>query len=150
MAGLVNISEAASLALHTMALLATKPEQCRSTRELAEPFGASGHHLAKVMQQLARVGLVVSTRGPHGGFQLGRSSEEIRLLDIYEAIEGPIEEDCCLFSSPPCHRMACQLGRMVRSAHQQLRASLKKTTLAQLAESLSACTLGQISQDGAR
>ena len=64
MANFVRISEAASLGLHTMALLAKRGETRTTNQEIADMLGASVHHLAKVMQRLVRAGLVDSAVGP--------------------------------------------------------------------------------------
>ena len=136
MTSLVNISEGASLALHTMALLATDPSRRLTNQEIAEALHASGHHLAKVMQRLAKVGLVDSIRGPQGGFQLGRPAEQVTLLQIYEAIEGPLDEVGCLLGEPICPGKYCVLGEVLQSVHGQIRDYLKNTLLATLSQSL--------------
>ncbi len=134
MASFVNISEAASLGLHTVALLATNPRRRFTNQEIAEMLGASAHHLAKVMQRLVKVGLVDSIRGPQGGFLLGKPAGEVTLLSVYEAIEGPVEETACLAGNPGCRGPVCILGQVIQSAHRQVRAYLEKTKLAELAE----------------
>ncbi len=63
MANLLKISEAASLALHTMGYLAANDRRLVTTHQIGEVLRASEAHLAKVLQRLARVGLVDSTRG---------------------------------------------------------------------------------------
>ena len=136
MSHLVNVSEAASLALHTMALLATGNKRRLTNQQIAGSLRASGHHLAKVMQRLAKVGLVDSIRGPQGGFLLKVPAEQVTLLAIYEAVEGPLQESGCLLGDPICDRTRCVLGEVVQSIHQQLRDYLQKTTLAELADSL--------------
>ena len=97
---------------------------------------ASGHHLAKVMQRLVRVGLVNSTRGPQGGFLLAEPAASVSLLDVFEAVEGPVDETACITEAPPCRGLGCILGKAVQSIEGQLRDYLKKTTLADLADSL--------------
>lgn len=135
MSRLVHISEAASLALHTMALL-VREERRMTTQEIALAFKASGHHLAKVMRRLVTIGLVDSTRGPTGGFRVDRSVAETSLLEVFEAIEGPVETACCLFGRPPCYGDGCILSLAVRAAHEQLCDYLRTTTLAALAKGL--------------
>ena len=134
---LVNISEAASLGLHTMALLARHSEQRCTNQEIAHVLKGSSHHLAKVMQRLVRVGLVDSIRGPQGGFRLARPAEQITLLEIYEAVEGPLQQAGCLSAEPVCRGKSCLLGRTVQAIHEQLRNFLGETSLLELAESLS-------------
>jgi Rrf2 family nitric oxide-sensitive transcriptional repressor len=129
----LNISEAAVLGLHAAALLAAHPEKHLSAREMAETLGASEAHLAKVMQRLGHVGLVRSMRGRHGGFRLARAASRIRLLDVYEAIEGPLAEGACLLQAPACSQKHCLLGGLLRSVNRQVKDYLGKTRLSDLA-----------------
>ena len=128
------ISEAASLAIHTMVLLAGDPGKLSSTNGIAAELGVSEAHLAKVLQRLAKEGLVKSVRGPAGGFQLSGDPEGIALMEIYEAIDGPFDEHECLLSSGECRRDSCVFGDMARSIGGQIREYLSKTTLAQLTD----------------
>jgi Rrf2 family protein len=130
----VKLSEAASLALHTMALLARPNAERFTTQEIARQLGASEHHLAKVLQRLGKAGLVDSTRGPQGGFQLSRPAAETKLLEVYEAVEGPLPEGGCLLSDHACPaELACIMGELVRNIHGLFRAALTDTSLEQLA-----------------
>ena len=70
MLGLLNISEAMSIALHTCACLAADADHFRSARAISKEMGFSPHHFAKVVQQLARAGLLETERGPSGGAKL--------------------------------------------------------------------------------
>jgi Rrf2 family protein len=133
MSQLLNISEAASLALHTMAVLAQGNRQRMRNQEIARRLGASGHHLAKVMQRLAKAGLVDSACGPRGGFVLGKPADQVSLLTIYEAVEGPLSEHACLLNEPICRGNCCVLGEVLDSIRRQLRDYLDRTTLAELA-----------------
>lgn len=145
---LVNISEAVSLALHTMALLATDAGRRLRNHQIAEMLGASGHHLAKVMQRLVKAGLVDSLPGPQGGFLLDKPAEEVTLLRVYEAVEGPLEDDGCLLGKPACGRGNCILGGWLLSIHRQLRDGLGNTTLAQLADGLPFDSLSRKTTNG--
>ena len=136
MTRLVNISEAASLALHGMVLLAGGGQRRFTNQEMASRLNASGHHLAKVMQRLVKVGLVDSVCGPQGGFLLGRPAEQITLLRIYEAVEGPLEAEGCLLPDAICQGGVCVLGEVLQSIQEQLRDYLDKTTLDELANDL--------------
>jgi len=131
---LVNISEAVSLGLHTMVLLATDAERRFPNPQIAETLDVSGHHLAKVMQRLVRAGLVNSVSGPRGGFLLDAPANEIMLLRIYEAIDGTLADEGCLLGRPACDGRNCVLGEVLHSLHEQLRDYLRNTTLAELAE----------------
>jgi Rrf2 family protein len=129
MATVLRISEAASLGLHAMSLLAEAGEGWTSAGGLAETLGVSEAHLAKVLQHLGRVGLVKSVRGPRGGFSLARPGSEITLLEIYEALEGPMAETHCLLGRQVCHG-SCLLGGLLKTVDELVRAQLSSTTLA--------------------
>ena len=90
MASFIGISEAASLAIHSMALIAVSEERLNAG-QIAKTTGASRNHLAKVLQRLVKYGFLDSNRGPKGGFVLKRDASKINLLQIYQLIEGEIE-----------------------------------------------------------
>jgi len=131
-ANLIRISEPASLALHAAALLARRRGERFSNQQIAAALGVSEHHLAKVMHQLAKLGMVDSIRGPNGGFQLDRPPEEIALLEIFEAADGPIGDAECLLSHRACDGTECMVGELVHSVHRHVKRYLAETTLAQL------------------
>ncbi|MCX7847471.1 MAG: Rrf2 family transcriptional regulator [bacterium] len=132
MACLLRISEAASLAIHTVVYLAAHPERLVSTKEIARVLHASDAHLSKVLQRLARVGLVRSIRGPHGGFTLLKAPGKIALLEVYEAIEGPINSSVCLLEQPACKQGRCVMGTILREIYQEVEKYLARTTIANL------------------
>jgi len=117
-----------------MMLLARDADARLTNQELSDELGASSHHLAKVMRRLVTVGLVDSTRGPTGGFTLKPSAEAVKLIDIYEAIEGPIADFQCLLGEPNCEGRACALGKVVHDAQSHIVQYLRSTNLQMLAE----------------
>lgn len=132
MTGLLNLSEAAALAIHTMVLLSGNTGKLITTRQIATTFHASENHLAKVMQQLVRNDLAVSTRGPSGGFRIQKSLEKITLMDIYEAIDGKFNASHCLFHDPVCRASQCILGTLSQDLHQRVYDYFRYTTLEDL------------------
>ena len=129
---LLNISEAASLALHTVVVLAARGGEVVSTRAVAEAIQASEAHLSKVLQRLARVGLVRSLRGPKGGFVLSRPPDAISMLEVFEAIEGPLVPHTCLFRQKVCDGAECILGDCLKRASESLKTRLTQTRVADL------------------
>jgi Rrf2 family protein len=144
MASLVKISEAASLAIHTMALLARERDEHFTNEMIARRLGAPEHHLAKVMQRLAKAGLVESLRGPAGGFRLGVSPKDVGLLEIYEAVEGPMSDAgaACPLGRPACKKKTCMLGTLMCRLHRQALNYLAKTTVEQLSLELACLKKG--------
>jgi len=97
MAKVVTITEAASIALHGLVLVAQAKDKLINVNEIAEITSSSRHHVAKVFQQIAKEGWVNSQRGPNGGFKLITNPKELTFLKVYELIEGPIDRSYCPF-----------------------------------------------------
>ena len=131
MAKVVHISEAASLAVHSMALVAGNKEMLNATK-IAELTHSSRNHLAKVMQTLVRNDLLDSVRGPKGGFTLKRDASTITLLEIYELIEGTIDHHYCGISEGKCPFKICVFGGLAEKFSLEFHHYLKNTTLSQL------------------
>ncbi len=126
---ILRISEALSLGLHAMAYLSSAPEKPRRVKEIAKRLKASEAHLSKVLQALARAGLLKATRGPKGGYMLAKKPEEISLLDIFEVINGPLKDQRCLFKEPLCSGERCLLGNLLEDVNRLVREHFSKTTL---------------------
>ncbi|WP_051013802.1 Rrf2 family transcriptional regulator [Pararhodospirillum photometricum] len=74
-------------ALYAVMELAARPEQQVSAAEIAEKYGISSNHLAKVLRTLGRAGLVEAVRGMGGGYRLASDAKRITLLDIIALFE---------------------------------------------------------------
>ena len=129
MATILKISEATTLAFHAMTYIAAHPERPVSTATLAKRFKASAAHLSKVMQRLTHIGLLKSQRGPSGGFLLTRPAETVTLIEVYEAIEGPLPDSTCLFDEQVCSGEACVLSGLLKSVQKEVSKYLKSTTI---------------------
>lgn len=127
----IAISEAATLAIHALAYLASREDSKPiSTGKVAQSFGFSEAHLSKVFQRLNKSGFLKSVRGPQGGFVLAREPDSITLLDIYEAIDGPISRHgTCLLHKSDCEFGECVFGELLETIPKQIEAHLSKTTL---------------------
>jgi Rrf2 family protein len=135
MANVWKMSDAVSLAVHTMVFLAQQPDQRATTRQIADRYGFSQHHLAKIHQRLTRDGLLSACRGPGGGVELTAPPRSVTLLRIYESIEGPAKCEACLLHKPVCGRTNCIFGNLVRDVNERIKAYFAETTLADLVES---------------
>lgn len=132
MASVLRISEGATLALHTMALLACRQGEIMSTRKIAAILKVSEAHLSKVLQRLARLGLVRSIRGARGGFLIGRDPETVTLLEAYEAIDGPLRPSSCLMQHRACQGRGCILGNMLDTINEDVRRHMSSQRLSDL------------------
>lgn len=130
MAKLVQFSEAASLALHAMVMIAQNKNHV-NVNTLAEEMGASRNHLAKVLQQLVKFNYLRSIRGPSGGFMLSKPASDISILNIYEAIEGSIDLPECPLDRPICPFDKCLMGGLVKEVTLQFKSYFESQTLDQ-------------------
>lgn len=135
MSGIIKISEAANLGMHALMLMADEPARPLAVKQAVQVLEVSENHLAKVLQRLARAGLLASTRGPRGGFLLARPPEKVSLLEVFEALEGPLSDHTCLLGKPVCSS-GCMLGNYVTKATRKFRKQLERTRLSDLAGSL--------------
>ena len=136
MPGVLRISEATTLALHTLALLAHHGQKRFTSDDMAERLNASSHHVAKVMRRLVRAGLVESLRGPLGGFRLNMQPKDVQLLHVFEVIEGPLSMDGCLLREQVCPGNQCRLGNLLCRLQEQIHTTLARTTLADFSRDL--------------
>lgn len=101
---------------------------------LAREEGVPASFLGKIFQSLQRAGLVRSARGTGGGFSLSRPPSAITVLDVMEAVEGPIAFQRCLEPESECgHRGGCALCGLFSEAQNRVKEVFGRTTLAQLA-----------------
>jgi Rrf2 family protein len=128
MSNIVQLSEAASLGIHAMVIIA-RNESIINANKISEMTVSSRNHLAKVMLILAKNGLVKSLRGPAGGFVLARKPEDITLLEVYEAIEGKITISECPGEKQVCPFTKCILNNIMHKVTHELRDYFEKQTL---------------------
>ncbi len=83
------------LALYSVLEFATHPTRHISAAEIADKYGVSPHHLAKVLSELARAGIVASVRGVGGGYRFAGNARRLTLMDVIEQFEdlSPAPDD---------------------------------------------------------
>jgi Rrf2 family protein len=90
----MRLSRASSYGIFATVHIAEKQKDAPIPgQSIADTCSIPPGHLLKVLQQLVKSRLLASERGPSGGFSLRKPANKITLLDIIEAIEGPIEGD---------------------------------------------------------
>lgn len=133
MAGLLRISEAFALAFHAVAyLVSSDPGRPVSAADLAGTFDVSEAHLAKVLQRLARSGILASKRGPKGGFTLACAPDKVTLLDIHAAVDGELDATTCLLSEHRCPSGTCAMEKLLRAVYDEVQGHLARTKLSDL------------------
>ncbi len=107
-------------------------------RIIAEAEDIPPQFLSKILHDLRVKGLVSTTKGPGGGYELARSSEEIRLLDVAEAIDGPIQfNNLCILGLEECSDEApCSLHFAWKEFCDEFDSSINTLTLAEAAGTL--------------
>ncbi len=83
----MKLQKATQFALYSVLELALDPGRQLSAAEIAEKYGISNNHLAKVLRDLGRAGLVESTRGVGGGYRFSGNAKRTTLLDVIEMFE---------------------------------------------------------------
>ena len=111
------------------------PERLTSLEAIAQAQDVPKNLLAKVMQNLAKAGIVRSQRGAGGGFALARPASAITLLQVIQGVEGPLYLNRCLIRRGECpYDQICPVHKVWRRAQEALVAILGGTTIAKLVE----------------
>lgn len=131
---MLRISKLTDYATVILAALAAEPEQVRTATALAEQTRIAAPTVSKLLKQLQRAGLVASTRGLHGGYQLSRPATKISAAAILDALEGPVALTDCSAGHGHCGIEAtCRVGKVWQRLNLAIRRSLYEVSLAQLA-----------------
>jgi Rrf2 family protein len=83
----LRLQTGTSLALVSVLEAAANPGRAVSAADIAEKYGVSIHHLAKVLRELARAGVVESARGVGGGYRFTGNAKRLTLMDVIERFE---------------------------------------------------------------
>ncbi|HHN64052.1 MAG TPA: Rrf2 family transcriptional regulator [Nitrospirae bacterium] len=100
----VQITREADYAIRCILHLVGLDGGMSTVRNIADRESIPRSFAAKIVQKLTKAGLVESVRGVKGGFRITRSPEEISLLDVIEAVEGPISMNICVLDKKSCDR----------------------------------------------
>lgn len=132
----MQLTRAADYAVRVMIHLAGMPPGARASRAgLAEAAECPEQFLSKVLQSLTRSGLVTSHRGNTGGFELPEAKRNATLLEVIEAIEGPMRLNLCLTSNHTCTRQLwCPAHTVWAEAQNAMVAVLEKSSIGEMAK----------------
>lgn len=98
--------------------------------EIAKQFSLPAAYAAKVMTQLVRANILHSDRGPRGGFRLLRSPQEISVLEIVEAVDGPFEVEPGMLNSPEARSAMTGVNHVFEDVVAQVRDVLAARSIA--------------------
>lgn len=130
----MQITKQADYALRAMYFLAhLPPNQRAATSQIADEQGIPPSFLAKIISQLSIAGLIHTSRGARGGVSLAVSPEKVSILDVVEAIDGPIALNECTVNPSVCpNGPDCPIHAMWCEAQFELVNKLKATTFAKV------------------
>jgi Rrf2 family protein len=131
-------SRSAEYAIRAFVHLAQVPDgRYAMVKQIAAEEEIPSHFLAKILQQLARKGMLRSSKGPTGGFSLRVPPDEVRLLDIVEALDGLAEYEKCASGLAECNDdMPCPLHDSWKALRSRIMDYLERNTIADLAKAL--------------
>jgi Rrf2 family transcriptional regulator, nitric oxide-sensitive transcriptional repressor len=135
MNNMLAITEATSIAIHLCAKLTTTGTELYSSRKIAEEFDFSMTHLAKVVQRLVKGGVLESSRGKYGGIRLKKPADKISVTELNELV-AELDDRACLLDRRICPGGKCSFGKWLQLENQKIADSLRKTTIKEIAESL--------------
>ena len=113
-------------------LAANQPNVC-SAADVAGATGIALPTVSKLLKSMAKAGLVTSTRGANGGYELARSPRDISAADVIDALEGPVSITECSSSDSLCeHEDVCSVGDAWQRINVAIRRALDDVTLSDL------------------
>src|SRR5438270_8078487 len=88
----MKLTRASSYALHAVAYMATQKQQDKpvASHNIAHARGIPERFLLKVLKPLVSARVLLSIKGPNGGYRLAKSPSQISMLEVLEAVDGPI------------------------------------------------------------
>lgn len=131
-----KLSKKADYGLIAMKHLANhSPDHSCSANEIAEEYGISATLMAKVLQKLAKHGLVAAKHGSTGGYQLAKQAEHITALEVLTAIDGPVLITSCVTSHGNCEATErCSVKEPMQRVNDSILGVLSTVTIAHLSE----------------
>lgn len=138
MLGFNRKTDYALVALAHLAQLAARGDGAVSARLIAERYELPSSLLMNVLKELAQAGIVRSTRGANGGYELAKGPGEVSLLDVIKTLDAPVRTAPCtdvsLLDGPDaaCNVVGCPIREPVRRLHSRLIKLFDRFTLADL------------------
>jgi FeS assembly SUF system regulator len=131
---MLRISKLTDYATVILARLAAEPDRRFTATQIAAETHLASPTVSKLLKQLHRQGLVMSTRGAAGGYVLARPAAEITAAQIVDALEGPVALTECAGVTSHCGiERICRVGQSWQRVNLAIRRSLQEITLLELA-----------------
>ena len=133
---MLKLTKKADYGLMAMKHLAEHVDQgACSAKDVAEAYGIPQEALAKILQRLAKVGLVRSQHGTHGGYTLTRDPKMISAFEVIKAIDGPLFITSCVTVRGECDQTErCTIREPLRKVNESIEQVLKNIKISQMKE----------------
>ena len=129
----MKISRSAGYALLAVAYIARyKQEKVVLSQTISKEYDIPVEYLLKVLQQLAKANILLSKRGPYGGFSPARSPKNLSILQVIEAVDGPMVSHLDLAEQTHGSKLALKTEKLYEKALAQARSVFSKTKMASL------------------
>jgi Rrf2 family protein len=144
----MQLTRAADYAVRVMIHLASQPEGAVVSKTLlAQEAEAPESFLSKILQTLARSGLIQARRGVEGGFVLLPRGAGSSLLDVVESVDGPIALNLCLNADAACSRQpGCVVHQVWVRAQAAMVAVLREAKIAEMSRAGQGCAMRSTNQ----
>ena len=130
----MKLTRASSYALHALVYMATqKQNKPVASHHIAKARGIPERFLLKVLKPLVSARVLHSIKGPNGGYRLARAASEVSMLDVVEAVDGPIRGQAALSHAEADGQLNRRLETICDQSAQQIRKQLQKIRIAELA-----------------
>jgi len=121
-------------AVRALLELADGRSSTKQSADIAERWNIPAPYLDQLLTSLRKAGLVTSVRGPQGGHMLARPAESMTVLDVFEALEGPLATIDCLEDNPRCSfSRACAIQDLWGEVQTSVAGLLGSVTISDLA-----------------
>lgn len=132
----MRLRKASRYALFAVLELARDPRRQLSATDIADKYGISANHLAKVLRDLGRAGLVESVRGAGGGYRFRGNAKRTTLFDLIDLFEDVGHDDAGRRDAGADTGIGLALARVLSEINDITRATLKSVTLATLLKTM--------------
>jgi len=114
-------------------LAALRPRAACSAKEIAHTYGMPTELVAKVLQRLAKIGLLASQHGTNGGYALARDPSQINAFEVIRALEGPLFITSCVTDRSECQQLTrCTVREPLRKVNDAIVQALREITVSSL------------------
>jgi Rrf2 family protein len=132
------LSRACTYGVRAALFLARRPDtQPVLVKDIAKRLGIPFHFLGKIVQEMVKTGILVSFKGRNGGVALARSTDQIKLREVVEAIDGPDLLKGCVLGLPECSGdHPCPLHAKWSDIREGIEGMLSEKSVAQMMDGL--------------